>query len=232
MQVALLEDDPVQATLVSGWLEEAGHACAVFERARPYVDSLRRRSFDLIVIDWGLPDIPGDEVLVQVREALGWSVPVLFITSRDREEDVVDALARGADDYMTKPVRRAETLARVTALLRRVMPDAGSHGILEFEPFRFDTRNGMVARSGEQVELTSREFALALYLFRNAGRLLSRAQLLESVWGQRADLTTRTVDTHVSRVRRKLPLDPAFGWRIRSIYQHGYRLESVASERA
>ena len=215
-----------------GWLEEVGHACVVFERARPYVDSLGRRNFDLIVIDLGLPDIPGDEVLVQVREALGWSVPVLFITSRDREEDVVDALARGADDYMTKPVRRAETLARITALLRRAMPDPGAAGVLEFGPFRFDTRNGMVARGSEQVELTSREFALALYLFRNAGRLLSRSQLLESVWGQRADLTTRTVDTHVSRVRRKLPLDPAVGWRIRSIYQHGYRLEPVASERA
>ena len=232
MQVALLEDDSVQSTLVSGWLEEAGHACVVFERARPFVASLPRRAFDLIVIDWGLPDIPGAEVLVQVREALGWSTPVLFITSRDREEDVVDALARGADDYMTKPVRRAEMVARVTALLRRAMPDPGADGVLEFEPFRFDTRNGMVARGDESIELTSREFALALYLFRNAGRLLSRAQLLESVWGQRADLTTRTVDTHVSRVRRKLPLEPALGWRIRSVYQHGYRLESVASERA
>jgi len=230
LQVALLEDDPAQAELIGGWLEEEGHACLRFDRGYGLLDAVGVEQFDLLVLDWELPDIPGDEVLVRVRQMLGWGTPVLFITSRDREEDIVDALARGADDYMTKPVKRAETLARVSALVRRALPLPNDEGIFEFAPFRFDTRDSTVARGGEQVELTHREFFLALFLFRNAGRLLSRKQLLEAVWDQRAELNTRTVDTHVSRVRRKLPLDPSVGWRVRSIYQHGYRLESLSGK--
>ena len=231
LRVGLLEDDQAQARLIAGWLGEAGLGCLAFDRARPFLEVIRQRQLDLLIIDWGLPDIPGDEVLVRVREELGWSVPVLFITGRDREEDVVEALARGADDYMTKPVKRGETLARVSALLPRSTP-VPEQGVFEFAPFSFDTRNGVVERDGEPVELTAREFSLALYLFRNAGRLLSRSQLLESVWGHRVELSTRTVDTHVSRVRRKLPLDPSVGWRVRSVYQHGYRLETVARDRS
>jgi DNA-binding response OmpR family regulator len=167
---------------------------------------------------------------VRLRQEYGWRLPILFVTSREREEDVVEALSRGADDYMTKPVKRAETLARIAALARRAAPQGEETGVFEFPPFSFDTTTLTVRRQGEPVELTDREFALALYLFRNAGCLLSRGQLLEAVWGRRADLPTRTVDTHVSRVRRKLALDPSTGWRVRSVYQHGYRLEALAQE--
>jgi DNA-binding response OmpR family regulator len=120
-------------------------------------------------------------------------------------------------------------LARITALSRR----AGSHdeadNNLSVGEFQIDLGGHAISRGNEAVELTQKEFDLAVFLFRNTGRLLSRKHLMESVWGQRADLNTRTVDTHISRLRNKLSLTAENGWRLSSVYQHGYRLERTDS---
>lgn len=223
MQITLLEDDPAQAQMLIGWLAEAGHEVNHFDRGAPLVDALPRGQFDLLILDWELPDTTGIDVLAEVRKSVSWHVPVLFVTQRDSESDIVKALQSGADDYMIKQISQAEFLARVSALGRRLANEE-----LEFSagPFRFFPESGAVTRSGEPVELTAKDFDLAWYLFRNVGRLLSREQLLRDVW-QVSGLNTRTVDVHMSRIRKRLQINPESGYRIKTIYQHGYRLEEV-----
>ena len=146
----------------------------------------------------------------------------------------------GAYDYMVKPVKKGVTLARIKALQRRnVIGKASSEdeaqavadtGIEVYEPYQINQAERSISVNGEEVKLTNKEFELATYLFRNAGCLVSRDFLLESIWGTRGDLNTRTVDTHVSRIRSKLGINPAAGWQLSSIYQRGYRLFRASKE--
>ncbi len=230
MRIALLEDDPAQSKLMRKWLEEAGHNCSHFGTGQEFLRAISRDTYDLALLDWELPDMHGDEVLPALRAKLDWSIPVLCITVRDQEEDVVGALRLGADDYMSKPVSRAEMFARIDALLRRTQPAKNDAPVLDFSPYLIDPSCKNLTCNGRQIPLAQKEFELALFLFINAGRLLSRKYILESVWGTRGDLNTRTVDTHVSRIRAKLGLTPDTGWRLRAIYRHGYRLERVRGQ--
>lgn len=228
MRIALVEDDPAQSELVGNWLEEAGHTAQRFHSGGPFLRSLRQDTFDLTILDWDLPDTTGIDILERIREYCGWSMPVLFVTVRDREEDVVLALEAGADDYLSKPVSKPVLAARLVALGRRVRAPETSQ-VLEAPPYSLDQESNTITRSGEVIALTDKEFQLATCLFRNAGRLLSRAHLLSEVWGVHSDLSTRTVDTHVSKLRRKLGLSAEVGWRLRAVYQHGYRLERLTT---
>jgi DNA-binding response OmpR family regulator len=126
VRIAVLEDDAAQTELIQSWFREAGHDCHAFAAGNEFKSALQHETFDLLVIDWNLPDTSGPDVLAWVRENLDWHIPVLFVTSRDHEEDIVFALEHGADDYMTKPVKRRETLARITALERRSRPAAAT----------------------------------------------------------------------------------------------------------
>jgi len=227
MRIAVLEDDPAQAELLQSWLSTASHECTLFSKGNNLITALSQDSFDLLILDWNLPDINGTDVLSWVRKNMDWHIPVIFITCRDAEQDVVHALECGADDYMTKPAKQFETLARVIALERRSQPHADKSGTLELPPYSFNSQSGTVTCQNEPVQLTRKEFDLALFFFKNIGQLLSRAYILENVWGQHADLQTRTIDMHVSRLRNKLHIQPTNGWRLTSIYQHGYRLENV-----
>lgn len=227
MRIALLEDDVHQSQIMQVWLEAAGHECRTFHTGMAFKQGLDRQHVDLLILDWMLPDTTGIEILQGARETFDWRIPVIFVTQRDKEEDVVLALETGADDYMTKPVKPLEMLARITALGRRAFPQTNATEQLEVGDYRLDVRSRSVERNGERLDLTHKEFDLTLYLFRNLGRLVSRAQILESVWGTTADLNTRTVDTHVSRIRNKLGLVPESGWKLSAVYQHGYRLERL-----
>ncbi len=227
MRIALLEDDKDQAAVIQLWLESAGHDSLCANTGKDFMQMVSRESFDLYILDWMLPDTSGDKVLVWLREHVGWDVPVLFITARDSEECVVQGLQTGADDYMVKPVTQKETLARIAALGRRAYAQAAQKEMLAFNEFKLDLKQHAVYRHGEPVPLTQREYDLVLFLFRHKGQLLSRGHILESVWGQSAELNTRTVDTHMSRIRNKLGLVPENGWKLSAIYQHGYRLEHL-----
>ncbi len=231
MRIALLEDEQDQADLVCAWLKAAGHSCHAYALGKDLVREAQRETFDLFLLDWEVPGMSGAEVLVWIRANIAEPVPVLFVTARQREEDIVHALSHGADDYMVKPLGKLELLARIDALARRAHPGPrADEGLLAYGRLSIDCRNRQVKLDGEAVATTQKDYELAVFLLRNIGRLLSRGHILEAVWGQSADINTRTVDTHVSRIRGKLQLTPENGWRLTAVYQHGYRLERVAAD--
>ena len=227
MRIALLEDDKGQSDLYSTWIEDAGHACASFAAGKAFIKHIGRESYDLILLDWGIPDITGAEVLVWIRSHIQTPVPVMFVTARDEEQDIVTALENGADDYLVKPVRKMELIARINALERRAKQDFIQKEKLDFNPFVIDVKTRQVSRDSKGIDLTIKEFDLTLFLFRHLGQLLSRGHILESIWGRSPELNTRTVDTHVSRIRNKLDLGQASGYRLSSVYFYGYRLERI-----
>ncbi len=233
MRIALLEDEQDQADLVCAWLKAAGHNCHAYTLGKDLVREAQRETFDLFLLDWEVPGMSGAEVLVWIRANIAEPVPVLFVTARQREEDIVHALSNGADDYMVKPLGKLELLARIGALARRSRPSQRpDEGVLDFGRLSVDCHKRQVKLNGQAVTMTQKDYELAVFLLRNVGRLLSRGYILEAVWGQSADLNTRTVDTHVSRIRGKLQLTPEYGWRLSAVYQHGYRLEQVAAAAA
>lgn len=228
MRIAVLDDDPLQLELIDQVVREAGHLSQLHQSGVAFVQDLRRESFDLLLVDWEVPDMSGPEIVRWAREHLPPTLPIVFITHRSEESDVVHGLACGADDFIIKPVRVAELKARIGALLRRAYPQA-QEDVLEFGPYRF-THSTFTAEFHDQtVVLTHREFALAVLLFQNLGRLMSRDHLRESVWGQNAEMLSRTLDTHVSRLRQVLRLRPGHEYAISAVYGLGYRLDAQGS---
>ncbi|ANO52468.1 response regulator transcription factor [Woeseia oceani] len=226
MRIALLEDDPDQVAILTLWLEHSEHTVAAFGNGSDFLRNVRRDSYDLYILDWMLPDMSGLDVLARLRGELKIFTPVLIATVKNEERNVVQALETGADDYLVKPMRQRELLARVNALLRRAGGGRPPEESLHAEPYLLDTQKKQAALNGESITLTSREFDLATFFFRNAGRVVSRAHILEAIWGiENSGITTRTVDTHISRLRKKMQLNEANGWKLSAIYQHGYRLE-------
>ena len=229
MRIALVDDDQHLAELVKIWLEEEGHQCVYFPSGKEFSHALRRESFDLVILDWVMPEMDGEDVLKWMQEQGINDLPVIFTTQKSDEEDIAKILLLGADDYVTKPIRQKEFLARITAVARRFAPPPAQE-VLEYEPYRVDFARHTVFVNNESVKLTQKEFELVAFLFKNLGRLLSRNHILSSVWGHGDEFNTRTVDTHVSRIRKKLDLDPDKGWRLSAIYHQGYRLEQVDIE--
>ena len=225
MYIGIAEDDPDQAALISLWLEGAGHATSAFGSVAATLDALEKERFELLVFDWMLPDGTGADLLKWTRDSLGWEIPVLVLTTRDDEATVVAALQAGADDYVVKPPKPLELMARVAALARRVR--SGGLPVLRLGAFEIDIQRQRLTLDGEPVVLTQKEFDLSAYLFQSPGKLLSRDHLLNKIWGINADVDTRTVDTHVSRLRKKLGLDGSKGWKLVPVYGVGYRFERI-----
>jgi two-component system, OmpR family, response regulator RegX3 len=225
--VGLLEDDADQAAIVAQWLEEAGYTTRIFRTAGEFRRRQGAESIDLLLLDWILPDTPGIDVLSWIRASANARLPVIFLTARGDEEDLVRGLQNGGDDYIVKPPKQRELLARVNAVLRRLGENGESGAEIDLPPYRLDPQRRRVSVNGRDIELTQREFDLASFLFRRQGRIVGRDALLENVWNLSSAISTRTVDTHVSRLRKKLDLNGEHGWRLAAIYQHGYRLEQV-----
>jgi two-component system, OmpR family, response regulator RegX3 len=228
MHIGIAEDDPDQQALLALWLTSAQHTVRGHATAADYIEALKRERFELLLIDWMLPDGTGADLLAWVRGNLGWDIPVLVVTAREDEATVVAALQAGADDYVVKPAKQAELMARVAALGRRVK--AGGMPVLRLGAFEIDISRQRLSVDGETLSMTQKEFDLAAYLFQNPGKLLSRDHLLSMIWGINADVDTRTVDTHVSRLRKKLGLDGSKGWKLVPVYGVGYRFERTDAQ--
>lgn len=225
MNFAIVEDSRSQAEILKALLKSEGHQVEVFTEGLACLAALSVRSFDFFIIDFTLPDIGGDEVLKAVREQCGWDVPVIFCTATTTEENAADLLRLGADDFMPKPIRYMEFMARVESLLRRrqnVRPTS-----LRFGSIEIDLAGRKAKLAGIDVELTQREFDLAVIFLSNVGRVLPREELLASVWVRDTEIDSRTVDTHASRLRKKLGLGGESGLMLSSVYGQGYRLDTV-----
>jgi DNA-binding response OmpR family regulator len=226
MRIAALDDETGQLELIKHTMEGIGHECHVYTEGRVLLRNLRQQTFDLLILDWSLPDVSGPTVVKWIRHDLVNLLPILFVTNRREEADMIEGLAAGADDFMVKPIRVRELEARVNALLRRAYPRQHETEIT-FGPYRFTLHARMLEINGQPVDLKHREYELALFLFQNLGRMLSREHLREAVWGLRPDAPSRSLDTHISRLRTKLDLRPANGFLLSAIYGLGYRLEAI-----
>ncbi len=226
-RIAALEGDSAHAELIRGIVTGAGHECVTFLDGRRLLLALRKITFDLLLLDWHATRVTGMEIVVWVRAHLDPRIPVIFLARRGSEDDIAVALAAGADDYLIKPIRPAELAARMHALLRRVYPGArqSEEEHLSFGRYGFDLEARQATRDGVAVALTPKEFNVAVLMFRNAGRVVTREHLVMAVWGRDLPAMSRTIDTHISRMRSKLGLREEEGARVMPVYTYGYRLE-------
>jgi DNA-binding response OmpR family regulator len=198
--VMIVEDEPNIGGLVRTYLQRAGYGVIWVRSGEAALTELSRHPIRLVVLDIGLPGMDGFEVCRRI----GGAVPVIMLTARDEEPDRVAGLEVGADDYVVKPFSPRELTARVKAVLRRAGRTPDSEDVLELGPLRVARGAREVTVGGDEVQLTQREFELLEYLVRHRGQVVTRDQLLESVWGFVSPGETRTVEVHVASLRKKL----------------------------
>ena len=220
--ILVVEDNEDLAFGLSTNLESEGYEVKIAHNGESGLKLARHYSLDLIILDLTLPKLDGIEVLRELRIG-GHDVPVLVLTARDDEMDKVKGLKLGADDYVTKPFGLLELLARIEALLRR----HSNSNRLEVGHLEIDWGSRLVKREGGLVELAPREFDLLNTLVRHNGKVVSRRQLLAEAWGHSGEVITRTVDTHIAELRRKLELNPSKPEYIHTVRKAGYRFDYV-----
>jgi two-component system response regulator RegX3 len=223
-RVLIVEDEESFADPLAFLLRKEGFTAAVATTGQEALDEFDRNGADIVLLDLMLPGMSGTDVCKQLR--LRSTVPVIMVTARDSEIDKVVGLELGADDYVTKPYSARELIARVRAVLRRggeaeeLQPQ-----VLEAGPVRMDVERHVVTVGGEEVGLPLKEFDLLEYLLRNAGRVLTRGQLIDRVWGADYVGDTKTLDVHVKRLRSKLEPDPADPRYLVTVRGLGYKFE-------
>jgi DNA-binding response OmpR family regulator len=226
MRVAIVEDDRTVASEMMEALTADGDTCHVFTEAKSFVHALPRESFDACIIDLSQPALGGPALVRLLRERKQ-TVPALILVSRDSELEIINALGSGNDDFLVKPVRPVELRARLRAMVRRATPGRADGDTFKYDRFVFDMKTLAVKDRGVEVDLTQKEFQLAVLLLGNVGKPLSRGHIREAVWGRNSEVPSRTLDTHVSRVRTKLSLRPESGYLLAPVYSYGYRLEHL-----
>jgi DNA-binding response OmpR family regulator len=227
MRGAIVEDDQDEAVILSQRFQLAGHLCHGFVDGWALIRSYNRVVPDAVVLDWNPAESAGPAALSYIRKSGRPSIPVLLMSSARREEEIVRALRLGADDYLVKPVRRFELIARLEAVARRVDKSGHKNATMEVGTIRLDCGTRSVWRDGRVVDVTTKDFDLLFQFLRNIGKLLSRGHLQHAVWGHEANVLSRTLDTHVCRVRAKLGLVPENGWSLSPVYTQGYRLDRL-----
>ncbi|HEY6971319.1 MAG TPA: response regulator transcription factor [Candidatus Angelobacter sp.] len=226
-RILLIEDNRDLAFGLRNNLEIEGYDVETAETGKAGLEAFKQINPDLLILDLMLPELDGFRVLRSLRKE-GHSTPILVLTAKGEEADKVRGLRMGADDYVTKPFGLLELLARVEALLRRTqtVPLPGSPpGIQRFGLIEVDPAARTVCRGSQNVELSPKEFDLLLALLRARGAVVSRLQLMREVWGYSAAVVSRTVDTHIAELRRKLEENPASPRHIITVRKTGYRIK-------
>jgi two-component system, OmpR family, response regulator RegX3 len=226
-RVLVVEDEESFSDALSYMLQREGYDAVVATTGPEALAEFDRAGADIVLLDLMLPGLPGTEVCRALRSRS--NVPIIMLTAKDSEIDKVVGLELGADDYVTKPYSARELLARIRAVLRRRGDAAeapSAEGVLEAGPVRMDVERHIVAVDGETVPLPLKEFDLLEYLLRNAGRVLTRGQLIDRVWGSDYVGDTKTLDVHVKRLRAKLEPDPANPQYLLTVRGLGYKLEA------
>ncbi len=225
-KILVVEDEASFSDALSYLLGREGFDVAVADTGDGAIAEFDRHGADLILLDLMLPGLSGTEVCRQIRTRS--NVPVIMLTAKDSEVDKVVGLELGADDYVTKPYSTRELVARIRAVLRRQGEDdaaSGTEGVLSSGPVRMDIERHIVTINNEQTALPLKEFELLEFLIRNSGRVLTRAQLIDRVWGSDYFGDTKTLDVHVKRLRAKIESDPANPVFIQTVRGLGYKFE-------
>jgi len=204
-RILVVEDEPDLLALVRINLEQSGFEVETAENGSDALAALRRAPPDLMLLDLMLPDVPGTEICRRIRGSAELSeLPIIMLTAKADEVDRVVGLELGADDYVTKPFSPRELMLRVRAVLRRQRPDTTPARVIEHGDLSLDPERHRCFVDGEEVDLTAKEFSLLQCLMRRPGRVMTRDRLLDDVWGSDITVTTRTIDTHLKRLREKL----------------------------
>lgn len=225
MQFAIVDPNRSQSEVLKALLRSEGHQVEVFRDGLEFVETIKHKQFDFFIADTGVPDLAPDALIVAIRTQAGLAVPLMICGEDVTEDAVADLLHLGADDFIAKPLRYMEFMARVAVQLRRHSPVGLPSS--QFGALDLDLEGRRIRLSGNEVELTQREFDLAVVLLKNVGRVLPREALLSDVWSSGRDIDSRTVDTHASRLRKKLALTGESGLMLTSVYGQGYRLDTV-----
>ena len=229
--IAVVEDDLNQRLLIEKLLVCHGFDVRMFEKASEFMTQVSQFEFDLIVLDWFLPDGNAEMIVQMLRDGMGLSVPIIVQSANESSDSISTILLKGADDYVVKPINPKVFLARVEVQLRHakkvevveeVMND------LKIGPFHVDMGAEVISMNGQRIELSSSEARLAVFLFRHFGELLNRDEIMREVWGEYSvALNTRTLDSTAYKIRKKLQLVPENGFQLVSVRGHGYRLEKI-----
>lgn len=230
LRVAIADDDREVLQQLSSYLEKAGYLFDSFRDGKDLQVALRRETYDVVLVDWNMPGATGLEVVAWGTENLDRPPAFILITSRSDKADVVAGLENGASDYIVKPESEEVIIARVEAAARRNASPAQPERFQSYGQYRVDRLNETIERSGESIKLTAKEFKVAALFFENLNRPLSRSYIFSQIWGNIGDITTRTLDMHVSRVRSKLELRPHNGFAIQTVFGFGYRMDAFFEE--
>ena len=224
-RILLVEDEDALSEPLAFLLRREGYEVTVSDNGPGAIAEFDRDGADLVLLDLMLPGMPGTEVCKQLRSRS--SVPIIMLTAKDSEVDIVVGLELGADDYVTKPYSTRELLARIRAVLRRRTDDGDfADGILEAGTVRMDVDRHTVSVSGVETAMPLKEFELLELLLRNAGRVLTRGQLIDRVWGSDYFGDTKTLDVHIKRIRSRIEPNPSDPQMLVTVRGLGYRFEA------
>ena len=226
-RILVVEDEESFSEALAYLLGREGFDVTLADTGTKAIEEFDRIGADLVLLDLMLPGLSGTEVCKQLRQRS--AVPIIMLTAKDAEIDKVVGLELGADDYVTKPYSSRELVARIRAVLRRngdLGEDAASTGTLAVGPVRLDTERHVVEINGTVSQFPLKEFELLEFLMRNSGRVLTRTQLIDRVWGSDYVGDTKTLDVHIKRLRAKIEADPANPVFIQTVRGLGYKMES------
>ena len=225
-RILIVEDEPSLAEPLAFLLGREGYETAIAGDGRAALGEFDRNGADLVLLDLMLPGLSGTEVCRELRNRS--TVPIIMLTAKDSEVDIVVGLELGADDYVTTPYSSRELLARIRAVLRRHVeaPEEELDAVLEAGPVRMDIERHAVSVGGREVSMPLKEFELLEFLLRNAGRVLTRGQLIDRIWGSDYFGDTKTLDVHIKRIRAKIEPDPSQPQLLVTVRGLGYRFEN------
>ncbi|MFM7451132.1 MAG: response regulator [Actinomycetota bacterium] len=224
-KILIVEDEPSFSEALEFLLGKEGFAVVTAENGSDAIKKFEQGGIDLVLLDLMIPEVVGTEVCRQIRAKS--KVPIIMLTAKDSEVDKVVGLEIGADDYVTKPYSARELVARIRAVLRRNSGELGvsDSGVMTVASVRMDIERHQVSVNGIPISLPLKEFELLEFLMRNAGRVLTRGQLMDRVWGSDYVGDTKTLDVHVKRLRAKIENDPANPVLIQTVRGLGYKME-------
>lgn len=244
MYISILDDDPIVLKQISMLLskhseviqkdlnlssEDSWHI-DTYSNSKDFLYGMKKSHYDLVILDWELPESSGLELLKWLQEYFETPPATIMVTNRNAESDTVNALRAGADDFISKPFRAQELLARILSVLRRQRRQTLKSATVT--PFHYgrlqvDPQQRRIYVDDQPIKLTHQEYRLAMLLLQNIDRPVARGRLYESIWGQEENPLSRTLDVHVYRVKKKLSLTVDKGWKLSSIYGYGYRLQRL-----